>query len=82
MSKSGFRSITVTEESYVKFESFYNKLKRAGKLPIGIHSFSGYVTYNIENYTQEKEALLNLASKIMVVPTKFTDNKITIKVTR
>jgi len=80
MPKPGFKSITTSEEKYDEFESIYKELKELGKLPPGIQSFTGYVTYKILNYTQEKESLQKLASKIMIVPTKFTDSKITIKV--
>ena len=78
--KSGFKSLTVSEKMYDEFESIYKELKELGKLPPGINSFSGYVVYKIENYIQEQESLQKLASKIMTVPTKFTDNKITIKI--
>jgi len=80
MPKKGFRSITVSQEKYDEFESIYKELKELGKLLPGINSFTGYVTYKMLNYTKEKESLQKLASKIMVVPKEFTDNKITIKI--
>ena len=80
MPPKGFKSFTVSEKNYDGFESFYNELKILGKLPYGVNSFSGYFVYKMENYIQEQESLQKLASKIMTVPTKFTDSKITIKI--
>ena len=80
MPKPGFRSITIKKSYYDMFESTYNELKEMDKLPPGIQSFAGYVTYKMLNHIQEKESLFKLASKINIVPAKFTDNKITIKV--
>lgn len=80
MPAKGFKSITVSEKKYDDFQDIYNELKELGKLPPGINSFTGYVTYKMENYIQEQEALHKLASKIRIVPENFTHNKITIKI--
>ena len=80
MPKAGFKSVTIRESKYDEFKSIYNELKELGKLPPGIHSFSGYVTYKILNFIKEKESLHKLASKILVVPESFTDSKIIIKI--
>lgn len=80
MPAKGFKSITVSEQKYDAFELIYKELKELGKLPPGINSFAGYVTYKMENYIQEQEALHKLASKILIVPENFTHSKITIKI--
>jgi len=80
MPKAGFKAITVSKSKYDEFEAIYKDLKELDKLPFGVNSFSGYVTYKLKNYIKERESLQKLASKIRIVPENFTDNKITIKI--
>ncbi len=56
MPKNGFRSITISESIYNKFNRIY--LGSKDELAIkGIRSLSGYISYMLESRMQEDEAL-------------------------
>ena len=56
MPKEGFRSITVSEDVYDRFNSDY--LKSKSDLAIrGVRSLSGYISYMLEERMREDEAL-------------------------
>ena len=51
MPKAGFKSITVSETVYDKFQEVYLKNKTDLTMK-GVNSFSGYVTYMLEELMQ------------------------------
>jgi hypothetical protein len=63
MPKAGFKSITVSEEVYDKFYDVFEKNK-AELMMKGINSFSGYVTYMLEQTMQKDKTFARYAPKI------------------
>jgi len=75
-----FRSITVNESFFDKFDSLYQKRKRSGKLDPSICSFASFFTQQLEKAINEKRCMPILVSKIQYVPKEFTEYKLVIKV--
>ncbi|MCA2003768.1 MAG: hypothetical protein LDL06_03275 [Candidatus Nitrosotenuis sp.] len=63
MPKAGFKSITVSEEVYDKFFEVFEKSKSELMMK-GINSFSGYVTYMLEQTMQKDKTFARYAPKI------------------
>ncbi len=63
MPKEGFKSITVSEIVYNKFFDVYQKNKE-DLLMKGVNSFSGYVTYMLEEMMQKDKTFARYAPKI------------------
>lgn len=63
MPKAGFKSITVSEEVYDKFFDVFEKSKPELMMK-GINSFSGYVTYMLEQTMQKDKTFARYAPKI------------------
>lgn len=63
MPKAGFKSITVSEEVYDKFFEVFEKNK-PDLVMKGINSFSGYVTYMLEQTMQKDKTFARYAPKI------------------
>ncbi|KAG2474814.1 MAG: hypothetical protein NPMRth3_4040001 [Nitrosopumilales archaeon] len=63
MPKEGFKSITVSEIVYSKFFDVYQKNKQ-DLLMKGVNSFSGYVTYMLEEMMQKDKTFAKYAPKI------------------
>lgn len=63
MPKAGFKSITVSEEVYDKFFDVFEKSK-SDLMMKGINSFSGYVTYMLEQTMQKDKTFARYAPKI------------------
>ena len=63
MPKAGFKSITVTETVYNKFHDVFLKSKDDLAMK-GVNSFSGYVTYMLEEMMQKDKTLARYAPKI------------------
>jgi hypothetical protein len=63
MPKAGFKSITVSEEIYDKFFEVFEKNKPELVMK-GINSFSGYVTYMLEQTMQKDKTFARYAPKI------------------
>jgi predicted CopG family antitoxin len=63
MPKAGFKSITVSEEVYDKFFGVFEKNKAELTMK-GINSFSGYVTYMLEQTMQKDKTFARYAPKI------------------
>lgn len=63
MPKAGFKSITVSEEVYDKFFEVFEKSKPELMMK-GINSFSGYVTYMLEQTMQKDKTFARYAPKI------------------
>jgi hypothetical protein len=61
--KEGFKSITVSEVVYSKFFDVYQKNKQ-DLLMKGVNSFSGYVTYMLEEMMQKDKTFAKYAPKI------------------
>jgi len=61
--KPGFKSITVSEIVYDRFQEVYQKNK-AGLAMKGVNSFSGYVTYMLEESMQKDKTFARYAPKI------------------
>jgi len=61
--KEGFKSITVSEIVYNKFFDVYQKNKE-DLLMKGVNSFSGYVTYMLEEMMQKDKTFAKYAPKI------------------
>ena len=63
MPKAGFKSITVSEDVYDKFYDVFEKNKTELTMK-GINSFSGYVTYMLEQTMQKDKTFARYAPKI------------------
>jgi len=63
MPKAGFKSITVSETVYDKFHEVYQKSKD-DLLMKGVNSFSGYVTYMLEEMMAKDKTFARYAPKI------------------
>ena len=63
MPKAGFKSITVSEEVYDKFYDVFEKNKSELMMK-GVNSFSGYVTYMLEQMMQKEKTFARYAPKI------------------
>ena len=63
MPKVGFKSITVSETVYDKFHDIYQKSKDDLTMK-GVNSFSGYVTYMLEEMMQKDKTFARYAPKI------------------
>jgi len=61
--KEGFKSITVSEIVYDKFFDVYQKNKEDLLLK-GVNSFSGYVTYMLEETMQKDKTFARYAPKL------------------
>ena len=63
MPKAGFKSITVSETVYDKFHDVFLKSKDDLAMK-GVNSFSGYVTYMLEEMMQKDKTFARYAPKI------------------
>lgn len=63
MPKAGFKSITVSESVYNKFQDVYQKNKDELAMK-GVNSFSGYVTYMLEEMMQKDKTFARYAPKL------------------
>lgn len=63
MPKDGFKSITVSETVYDKFYEVYQKSKDELVMK-GVNSFSGYVTYMLEEMMAKDKTFSRYAPKI------------------
>ena len=63
MPKDGFKSITVSETVYDKFFDVYQKSKE-DLLMKGVNSFSGYITYMLEEMMQKDKTFARYAHKL------------------
>jgi len=61
--KPGFQPVTVSETIYDKFQDVYQKNKE-GLAMKGVNSFSGYVTYMLEESMQKDKTFARYAPKI------------------
>ena len=73
MPKAGFKSITISETVYDKFHDVYQKSK--GDLPV--NSFSGYVTYMLEEMMQKDKTFARYAPKIEKI--SIDDDRVILK---
>ena len=73
MPKPGFKSITISETVYDKFHDVYQKSK--GELPV--NSFSGYVTYMLEEMMQKDKTFARYAPKIEKI--SIDDDRVVLK---
>ena len=63
MPKPGFKSITISEAVYDKFNQVYQKNK--GELTMkGVNSFAGYVTYLLEDVMKKDRTFARYAPKL------------------
>ncbi len=62
MPKAGFKSITVSETVYDKFNQIYQNSKQE-LLMKGVNSFSGYVTYMLEELMAKDKTFARYAPK-------------------
>ena len=63
MPKPGFKSITISESVYDKFNQVY--LKNKDELVMkGVNSFAGYVTYQLEQMMQKDKTFARFAPKL------------------
>ncbi|WP_299290362.1 hypothetical protein [Nitrosopumilus sp.] len=63
MPKEGFKSITVSENVYDKFHQVYEKSKDDLSMK-GVNSFSGYVTYMLEEMMLKDKTFAKYAPKL------------------
>jgi hypothetical protein len=76
MPKAGFKSITVSEEVYDRFFDVFEKNKPELVMK-GINSFSGYVTYMLEQTMQKDKTFARYAPKIEKVT--VDDDRVVLK---
>jgi len=74
--KAGFKSITVSETVYDKFLQVYEKSKD-DLLMKGVNSFSGYVTYMLEELMAKDRTFARYAPKIEKI--SIDDTRIVLK---
>ena len=76
MTKPGFKSITISETVYEKFNDVYEKNK--DKLTMkGVNSFAGYITYMLEDTMQKDKTFAKYAPKLELV--SIEDDRVIIK---
>ena len=66
MPKAGFKSITVSEQIYDKFNEVYQNCKDELILK-GVNSFSGYVTYMLDEMMQKDKTFARFIPKIQKI---------------
>lgn len=76
MPKAGFKSITVSENVYDKFYEVYYKNKQELAMK-GVNSFSGYVTYMLEEMMQKDKTFARYAPKLEKI--SVDDDRVIIK---
>ena len=76
MPKAGFKSITVSDSVYDKFHGVYQKNKEDLAMK-GVKSFSGYVTYMLEEMMQKDKTFARYAPKIEKI--SVDDDRIILK---
>lgn len=76
MPKEGFKSITVSETVYNKFYDVYQKNKD-DLLMKGVNSFSGYITYMLEEMMQKDKTFARYAPKLEKV--SVDDDRVILK---
>ena len=76
MPKEGFKSITVSETVYDQFQDVYQKNKEELRTR-GVNSFSGYVTYMLEEMMQKDKTFARYAPKIKKIA--VDDDRIVLK---
>ena len=76
MPKAGFKSITISEEVYDKFFDVFEKNK-PDLMMKGINSFSGYVTYMLEQTMQKDKTFAKYAPKLEKVA--VDDDRVVLK---
>ena len=76
MPKAGFKSITISEEVYDKFFDVFEKSK-PDLMMKGINSFSGYVTYMLEQTMQKDKTFAKYAPKLEKVA--VDDDRVVLK---
>jgi hypothetical protein len=74
--KAGFKSITVSEEVYVKFFDVFEKNKPDLTMK-GINSFSGYVTYMLEQTMLKDKTFARYAPKLEKIA--IDDDRVVLK---
>ena len=76
MPKEGFKSITVSESVYDKFYGIYKKNKEDLVMK-GVNSFSGYITYMLEDMMQKDKIFARHAPKLEKI--SVDDDRVIIK---
>ena len=76
MPKAGFKSITVSEEVYDRFFDVFEKNKPDLTMK-GINSFSGYVTYMLEQTMQKDKTFARYAPKLEKIA--IDDDRVVLK---
>ncbi len=76
MPKEGFKSITVSENVYDKFYDVYHKNKQELAMK-GVNSFSGYITYMLEEMMQKDKTFARYAPKLEKI--SVDDDRVIIK---
>ena len=76
MPKAGFKSITVSEEVYNRFNDVYRKNKQDLAMK-GINSFAGYITFMMEDLMQKDETFARYAPKLEKI--SADDNRVVVK---
>ena len=66
MPKAGFKSITISESVYDKFQQVYQDSKNDLAMK-GVNSFAGYVTYMLEEMMEKDKTFARYAPKIQKI---------------
>ncbi len=76
MPKAGFKSITISEQVYDKFNDVFQKNKSELAMK-GVNSFSGYVTYLLEDMMLKDKTFARYAPKLEKI--SVDDDRVIIK---
>lgn len=71
MPKTGYKSITVTDEFYQRFNRFWESQRKQFSA-YGVYSASAFATKKLEERFQEREQLQKFARKITKFPKTVT----------
>lgn len=76
MPKAGFKTLTLSESVYDRFQEVYQKNKESLSMK-GVNSFSGYVTFMLEEMMQKDKTFARYAPKIEKI--SVDDDRIILK---
>lgn len=77
--RKGWRTITVKDDVFDKFDDWYQDIKKKGKLPNGVTTFAGFFNYQLTQKIQNEEKLLKIALQIKNIPPEFREDMFKLK---
>ena len=82
MPDPGFKTITVPEAWFDRFDKIYHWHKKNGMLHPGICSFASFFAEQLGVAEREKNSMSKFVKEILYVPDKFTETKLVLKKTK